>query len=56
MDQTIILDGNIVGLVNDSGSARWEFESLEDAVELYRLVVLSANIEDRIAKLCMDSL
>ncbi|WP_430606392.1 hypothetical protein IGJ55_002071 [Enterococcus sp. AZ170] len=55
MDQIIILDGNVVGLVNDSGSARWEFERLEDALELYRLLVLSLDIEDIIAKLCDTS-
>jgi len=51
MDQIIILDGNVVGLVSDSGAARWEFESLEDAAELYRLLVLSLDVEDRIDKL-----
>ncbi|MBO0467556.1 hypothetical protein JZO73_08415 [Enterococcus plantarum] len=42
MDQIIILDGNVVGLVCDSGKARWE---------LYRLVVLSVDVEDRIAEI-----
>ncbi|MET3561419.1 hypothetical protein ABID30_000490 [Enterococcus rotai] len=41
MDQIIILDGNVVGLVSDGGSASWEFEDLEDAAELYKLLVLS---------------
>lgn len=56
MDQIIILDANVVGLVSYDGAARWEFESLMDAAELYRLLVLSADIEDRIAVLCEDSL
>lgn len=56
MDQIIILDGNVVGLVSDSGAARWEFEDLEDAVELYRLLVLSVDVEDRIAELSNKSL
>ncbi|XUD04326.1 hypothetical protein IGJ34_002297 [Enterococcus sp. AZ177] len=51
-----MLDGNVVGLVSDDGAARWEFESFEDAVELYRLLVLSMDIEDRIAVLCENSL
>ncbi len=55
-EQIIILDGNVVGLVSDSGAARWEFERLEDAVELWRLVVLSVEVEDRIAELCEGSL
>lgn len=56
MDQIIILDGNVVGLVSDNGAARWEFERLEDAAELYRLLVLSVHIDDKIAKLVKDSL
>lgn len=56
MDHIIILDGNIVGLVSDNGAAQWEFERLEDAAELYRLLVLSMGIEDRIAKLCNKSI
>lgn len=56
MDQIIILDGNVVGLVSDNGSARWEFESLEDAAELCRLLVLSVDVEIRIAKLVLNSL
>ncbi len=55
MDHIIILDGNVVGLVSDNGSARWEFESLEDAAELYRLLVLNVDIEERIAELCDKS-
>ncbi|EOL45836.1 hypothetical protein [Enterococcus caccae] len=51
MDQIIILDGNVVGLVSEEGAARWEFEDLEDAEELYRLLVLSVDVEDRIAEL-----
>lgn len=51
MDQIIILDGNVVGLVSESGAARWEFDSLEDTTKLYRLLVLSVDIKDRIAKL-----
>ncbi|MBO0423874.1 hypothetical protein [Enterococcus plantarum] len=56
MDQIIILDGNVVGLVSDDGAARWEFDSLMDAAELYRLLVLSIDIEDRIALLVQNSL
>lgn len=56
MDQIIVLDGNVVGLVSDGGAARWEFEYLEDALELYRLLVWSVDIEDRIAELCDKSI
>lgn len=56
MDQMIILDGNVVGLLSDSGAARWEFKYLEDAAELYRLLVLSVDIEDKIAVLCDKSI
>jgi len=56
VDQIIILDGNVVGLVSDGGSARWEFERLEDAAELYRLLVLSVDVEDRIEFLVQNSL
>jgi len=42
MDQIIILDGNVVGLVSDGGAARWEFES--------------QDVEDRIAELCNKSI
>lgn len=31
MEQIIILDGNVVGLVSDSGAARWEFDCRENA-------------------------
>lgn len=44
MDKVIILDGNVIGLVTDSGSARCEFESLEDAVELYTLLILRIEL------------
>lgn len=56
MDQIVILDCNVVGLVSDGGSARWAFDGLEDAAELYRLLVLSADIEARIAELCEKSM
>lgn len=56
MDQIIILDGNVVGLVSDSGAAHWEFDRLEDNAELYRLLVLSVETEDRIAELCNKGL
>lgn len=56
MDQIIVLDGNVVGLVSDSGAARWEFEDLEDAAELYRLLVLSVDIEDKIATIVENSI
>ncbi|WP_348922092.1 hypothetical protein [Enterococcus rotai] len=56
MDQIIILDGNVVGLVSDNGAARWDFDSIEDAAELYRLLVLSVDIEDRIAESCEKSI
>lgn len=56
MDQIIILDGNVVELVSDSGAARWEFEDLVDAEELYELLVLSGEIENRIDKLVANSL
>ena len=55
MDQIIILDRNVVGLISDSGSARWEFDSLEYAKELYRLLVLSDDVEFEIDKLCGKS-
>ena len=55
MDQIIILDGNVVGLVSESGAARWEFEDLEDTTELYRLLVLTVDIEFEIDKLCRKS-
>lgn len=35
MEQIVILDCNVVGLVSDDGSARWKFYSIEDATELY---------------------
>lgn len=56
MDQIIILDGNIVGLVRDSGAARWEFERLEYAIELYKYLVLSCEIENIIDSLVRNSL
>lgn len=56
MDQIIILDGNIVGLVSDSGAVHWEFKDPEDAAELYRLLVLGADIEVRIAAACDKSI
>lgn len=56
MNQIIILDGKIVGLISDSGSAKWEFDSLDDAAEMYRLLVLSMDIEDSIAELFCKSL
>lgn len=56
MDQIIILDGNFVRLVSDSGSARWKLDRLEDVTELYKLLVLSGNIEDRIYQLVVNSL
>lgn len=56
MDQITILDSNTVGLISDNGTARWEFKDLEDVVELYQLLVLSMNIEDRIAELHSNSI
>ncbi|WP_181429408.1 hypothetical protein [Enterococcus plantarum] len=56
MDQIIILDGNTVGLVSDGGAAKWEFDNFEDAIELYRLFVMSLNIEDKIAIICDKSI
>lgn len=55
MDQIIILESNVVGLVSEDGAARWEFDSFEDAAELYVLLIESVELEERIAKLCNKS-
>lgn len=55
LDEIIILDGNVVYLLSDNGVARWGFDCLENAKELYRLLVLSVDIESKIATLCDTS-